>query len=55
MLWGIRNPFHGLGFGSESAEPSQPEHETGPEQQPAPEAEQSVASAMPWKAWHEVS
>lgn len=52
MLWGFRNPFHGLGFGSQpaEAETSQPE----PQEQPAAEAAQTTDQAIPWKAWNQV-
>lgn len=58
MLWGIRNAFYGLGFGSKPSESSAKQPDAEPEQevqqQPANDTSQSFDSAMPWSTWKQV-
>ena len=54
MLWGIRNPFHGLGFGSHPAESDSGQSEPEVQQPPAPEAAKDTHHPTPWNEWNQV-
>ena len=59
MLWGIRNAFHGLGFGSQPSESNakqpDPEPEEELQQQPANDTPQRFDGVMPWSTWKKVT